>query len=453
MTDEKKPKKIRTLSDVRATDASESIRRAFEKSQTVSQTLQDALDRANPLRDLTLSDSALTALHAQHDTLHEYALAFREPIDQALGVSAQLKASAVSDAVAQIQSISAEREEAMRLALGPLRDIHQVNAINPFEDILEEAASFRSIAASAADAFRLPEMNETSRMLAGIVSQSEQAFGGLARYQDSIQAAMDSIKDPWLKYQDAMQSVTAFSSLHAMAAELGQQSPFNTTVVHQLRDNLGDWRASLELPAGIAESLVQRSEFYLGKGFNPDLTDFPNEVFETALNQGQLREPIPSIGVVEGENLDAPDGADNEGLDRTSWAQDRITLLELHVRNFITTQLESSVGAKWVKQRVPSDMRKRWVEKRDTAVAAGELQRDIIHYADFSDYRILIERADNWNDVFQPVFGRKDDIRESWQRLFPIRIATMHARLISQDDELLLVVETKRILKAIGVLR
>lgn len=453
MTDEKKPKKIRTLSDVQATDATESIRRALEKSQTVSQTLQEAMVRADPLRDLKFSDSALSAFQAQHDALAKHARAFRAPIDQALGVRSQLKALAVSDAVAEIQAISVKREEAMRIALGPLRDIHQINVINPLKDILVESESFRSIAASAADAFRMPELNETSRMLAGLVSQSEQAFAGLTRYQDSIQAAMDSIQAPWLKYQDAMQSVTAFSSLHAMAAELDQQNPFNQSVVHQLRDNLGDWRASLELPTAIAESLVQRSEFYLDKGFNPDLTNFPNEVFETALDQGLLREPIPSIGVVEGENLDVPVGADNEGLDRTSWAQDRITLLELHVRNFITAQLRSSVGPKWVKQRVPGDMRKKWVEKRDKAVAAGEPERDIIHYADFSDYRILIERTDNWNDVFQPVFGRKDDIRESWQRLFPIRIATMHARLISQDDELLLVVETKRILKAIGVLR
>jgi len=34
--------------------------------------------------------------------------------------------------------------------------------------------------------------------------------------------------------------------------------------------------------------------------------------------------------------------------------------------------------------------------------------------------------------------------------MFPIRIATMHARIVTLDDELLLRVETKRVLKAIG---
>lgn len=45
---------------------------------------------------------------------------------------------------------------------------------------------------------------------------------------------------------------------------------------------------------------------------------------------------------------------------------------------------------------------------------------------------------------------RTKDIRESLQRLFPVRIATMHARLTTRDDELLLLVEPKRVLKAIG---
>lgn len=83
------------------------------------------------------------------------------------------------------------------------------------------------------------------------------------------------------------------------------------------------------------------------------------------------------------------------------------------------------------------------------AVKGGQPEQPLIDYADFADYRQIIERKDNWNTVFKPVFGRAEDVRESFQRLFPVRIATMHARIVTQDDELLLVVETKRVLKAI----
>ena len=70
-------------------------------------------------------------------------------------------------------------------------------------------------------------------------------------------------------------------------------------------------------------------------------------------------------------------------------------------------------------------------------------------YADINDYRQIIERKNNWSTVFRPVFGRPEDVRESFQRLFPIRIATMHARIVTLDDEFLIRVETRRVLKAI----
>lgn len=75
----------------------------------------------------------------------------------------------------------------------------------------------------------------------------------------------------------------------------------------------------------------------------------------------------------------------------------------------------------------------------------------LIAYADFSDYVPIVTRRDNWNDVFAPIFGRKESFQESFQRLYLIRICTMHARMISQDDELYLYVETKRILTSISI--
>jgi hypothetical protein len=43
-----------------------------------------------------------------------------------------------------------------------------------------------------------------------------------------------------------------------------------------------------------------------------------------------------------------------------------------------------------------------------------------------------------------------EDIRESFYRLSPIRIVAMHSRIVTLDDELLLKVESRRVLKAIG---
>ena len=91
------------------------------------------------------------------------------------------------------------------------------------------------------------------------------------------------------------------------------------------------------------------------------------------------------------------------------------------------------------------------MDKRQKALDFGEPERPLIAYADFTDYVTIITRKDNWKAVFEDVFRRAESVTESLQRLYPIRICTMHARLITQDDELYLYVETKRILAAIGV--
>jgi hypothetical protein len=90
-------------------------------------------------------------------------------------------------------------------------------------------------------------------------------------------------------------------------------------------------------------------------------------------------------------------------------------------------------------------MRDQWIRKRETAVARGETARALIDYADFTE--AIIERNDNWQTVFRHVFERQEDVRESFQRLFPVRICTMHARTVTLEDELFLVAETTRLLR------
>ena len=83
----------------------------------------------------------------------------------------------------------------------------------------------------------------------------------------------------------------------------------------------------------------------------------------------------------------------------------------------------------------------------------GDREWPLIAYADFTDYERIIVRNDNWNAVFKQTFRRKEFVRESFQRLYPIRLSTMHARVITQEDLLYLLVETKRLLTAMGVRR
>lgn len=183
-----------------------------------------------------------------------------------------------------------------------------------------------------------------------------------------------------------------------------------------------------------------RTAIYAERGFDSDLTDFPPSAFDEGLRLAGLRKSESA------ENVKVQ----QDGFAR---AQDAFTLLqgfEVAVRRFIAHAMRNEFGPDWIRRQLPAGMREAWVEKRKKAVDAGCVEQPLIDYADFTDYIEIIHRKDNWNAVFKHVFGRKEDVRESFQRLFPVRIATMHARLVTRDDELLLLVETKRVLKAIG---
>ena len=80
------------------------------------------------------------------------------------------------------------------------------------------------------------------------------------------------------------------------------------------------------------------------------------------------------------------------------------------------------------------------------AKRSGRREGALITYADFTDYELVICKRDNWS-VFAPFLDRKEDVRESFQRLQPIRLDTMHSRPITQEDKLLLYVETSRLWK------
>jgi len=140
-----------------------------------------------------------------------------------------------------------------------------------------------------------------------------------------------------------------------------------------------------------------------------------------------------------------------ESFIRTNAAHNRLMRFETQVRHFIDKRMTAAFGPKWIKQRVPGPIWQGWEEKRLKALEAGDKEHPLIAYADFTDYVVIITRKDNWEAVFEPVFRRPVLVQESFQRLYPIRICTMHARLITQDDELYLFVETKCLLKAMEV--
>jgi hypothetical protein len=227
---------------------------------------------------------------------------------------------------------------------------------------------------------------------------------------------------------------------------------FDFDLTERLRLDLGDWRVPIDWPRDIFTDVAARTSFYESRGLDLRLTDFPAAASEQGAVLAGLSAAPPALLEFYRPADEVEEDPEEAGFERTNDAHDRLQRFESQLRRFIDDRMRAAFGENWIKHRVSGDMRQRWIDKKQKAGEASEREWPLIAYADFTDYVPIITKKDNWEDVFKPVFGRAESVMESFQRLYPIRICTMHARLITQDDELYLYVETKRLLTAIGAL-
>ena len=193
--------------------------------------------------------------------------------------------------------------------------------------------------------------------------------------------------------------------------------------------------------------IVARTDFYVDRGFDPNLTDFPAAAFNEGLDLAGIR-PAPSLVALYGPPVPPSNDPEVEtAFQRTNTAHDWLQRLETSLRAFINTRMMQAHGEHWPKQRTPAGLHDKWKEKKLIAEKAGRPSRPLIEYAHFTEYVEIVCRADNW-PLFVSAFRNQASFRESMQRLYPIRIATMPARIITQSDELYLYVEVRRLTEA-----
>jgi hypothetical protein len=332
-------------------------------------------------------------------------------------------------------------EEATRIS----RLIDQAFGPNGIADIIARTSMASAAFADIPEQFRVPDM----AALAGLQNSLTQPriAEAIDRYGlevDILRQAMVGMKSPWLDFQNQLGSISALTELHGIGHVLATMPSFDDHVTSALRMDLGDWRGPLALdPSGLLDP-VARSEFYIARGFNPELTAFPVSAF---------RDGLASAGLYDAEEQ-ADDKVDEENVEaafmRTNEAHDRLMRFEYRLRVFIVEEMTEAVGPDWIKSRVHERIRTDWGDKKNRGVAAGRAEEPLIAYADLTDYAAIIIRKDNWRDVFGAVFQHKPSVEESFRRLYPVRNCTMHARPITQDDALFLLVEIKRLSKAMG---
>lgn len=364
-------------------------------------------------------------------------------------LSASMKAIEANSSIQQLIEEANRNRELMRAALGPLEELRRSGLLSPASQLGGEFQRMHEMIAEAKKRFRLPEIAEATKLFREI--ENSGAFSVVKQYQQQtakIQRAIESMRTPWLDMQDKVRSISGFVELQGIGHALRTIPAFDKHLTDALRIDLGDWRDKISWPTDIFSDALARTSFYAERGLDPALTAFPSSAFEQSIAIAGLKGTVPPL--IQAYNYEPEAEEDEDAFERTNKAHDRLQRFETHIRQFIDEQMKAAFGENWTKSQVPGNIRKVWLDKRQKARDHGEPEWPLIAYANFTDYVPIITKKDNWDTVFEPIFKRPMLVQESFQRLYPIRMCTMHARLITQDDELYLYVETKRILKAIG---
>ena len=332
-----------------------------------------------------------------------------------------------------------------RLVVGPFEELRLAGVFEHASQFSRELKRIADSVAAYNAQFRLPDLAEEVRLLTDFPSGISETLKRYRKQEMSFRRAMESMRTPWLDMQEEIRSIRGMAALQGIGHAVRKMRPLGPELNTALRIDLGDWRDPITWRPEILTDLGARSDRYVELGFNPALTDFPAPAFKEGLEVAGLDHERPELVTFYGEPVAASDEEEKEeGLSRTNKAHDWLQRLETHVRRFIDEEMTKAYGPDWPKQRLPAGLYDQWKEKRGKARQRGSTEWALICYADFTDYMRVIGRRDNWK-VFEPFFRRLEDVRESFQRLHPIRMDAMHARPITQDDELLLYVEVRRL--------
>lgn len=297
--------------------------------------------------------------------------------------------------------------------------------------------------------FRLPGADETTRLIAEFarspVTQWRELYLGI---DPGLASALETIRTPFLELNHALDSVSAVAELQSIGFGLDVTAAFDPDFAPLLRGGLGDWRDVISWCEVALDPAPARVELYVERGFDRDLTHMPHKAFEEVLGLSGLLVPVPETGQQYESGESAPTYPVGIDVERNSQAYRQLLKFELYLRAFVDQVMTDAFGADWPRLRAPRDVYEGWVRRRETAIQAGMTSSALIAYADFTDYEKIISRKDNWREVFARFFNRQENARESLQRLYPVRHCTMHARAVTQEDELLMAVEIHRIVKA-----
>jgi hypothetical protein len=253
------------------------------------------------------------------------------------------------------------------------------------------------------------------------------------------------MKSAWAQQDDLVGSAMGVAQVSALLQGAVSLRPYDDPFTQFTRFEFGDYREELRWDRIPLTDVEVRRDFYRDHGYRSDIAEVRQEAVEECADTiephvpGADKSPLPFNVLLSCQS----------SSERQQAAFLSVMLIEQALRKLILERMTSVYGSKWVKTHLKGNIRTQWEEKQATAVKAGRPKDPLIHYADFTDYALIITGDAAWRDAFGKIFDRAEGIRESLHRLNVVRLVVCHSRELLPMDLMLLAVEGTRLLRAI----
>lgn len=255
-----------------------------------------------------------------------------------------------------------------------------------------------------------------------------------------------SIQTPWANLSDLVGSAIGIAEAGALFAAARHEDPFDPHISAYMRFELGDYRDVGTDDGLTPQDTSARLEMYTDLGLRNELRDMPGEVLVEAESKILVRNPAAVI-LTPFEFHAVFTGP---GQDRYLMVCKALRILEKRLRDVISAVMAKQYGPAWIKQKLRPEMRERWQEKQAKDDAQGRPLADLIEYADFTDYSLILTGKPQWEEVFKGIFKQQEDVRESLRRIGPVRNTAFHCREVLETDLIFLTSEGMRLMQALA---
>lgn len=254
----------------------------------------------------------------------------------------------------------------------------------------------------------------------------------------AFETRLAAIRSPIIDMHNSLASFRGLGELASLGSAIRFARPYSEELTGVLRSELGDWRDLTVEDDRVGDDPIERAESYEAGGFNPDIVNFPADGFKEIIVATEIDLGTPALILPSPQACDVPEF----NVHGYQW----IYVLERELRTLILNQLSAKNPASW-ERRLPDGMIEKWREKHQSS---GDPDQPLINFADFTDYEPIILKRDNWRECFKVIFLREEAVREAFNRLRPLRLMIAHMRALTSEEVLMLHLETRQLLRAVG---